>query len=73
MASNDWNWNDNDDGVVIPAVQAVAVYTNPKGDIVIRQQDFMGEDDAVIIIPRSRATDLAAAIRDEVKKPFRPE
>lgn len=68
---SDWNWNDKE-STVIPAVQAVAVYTNPSGDIVIRQQDHYGDDDAVIVIPRSQAAQLAKALRDEAKKPFVP-
>ncbi|RYF35091.1 MAG: hypothetical protein EOO21_04270 [Comamonadaceae bacterium] len=72
MASSDWDWSQKEN-VVVPAVEAVAVYTNPKGDIVIRQQDSMGEDDPVIVIPRARAKDLATAIRKEAAKPFEPD
>ena len=68
--SRDWDWNTDTDSTVVPAVQAVAVYTNPKGDIVVRQQDMYGEDDSVIVVPRQHASRLAKALRDEAKKPF---
>lgn len=36
--SEDFNWNeaDSNDDVVVPEVRAIAVYLNPKGDVVIR-------------------------------------
>lgn len=75
MAENDWSWHKPADrsSVIVAAVQAVAVYTNPRGDIVIRQQDSLGEEDSIIVIPRAAANTLAGAIRNEAKKPFTPD
>ncbi|HJV74075.1 MAG TPA: hypothetical protein VJ654_07640 [Noviherbaspirillum sp.] len=58
-----FSWKDTE-SVVIERVEATAVYTNPKGDIVIRQEDTMGGDDAVIIVPRSRVTELILALQN---------
>ena len=59
--SNEFSWGDKA-SVVIKRVDAIAVYTNPNGDIVIRQQDSMGEDDSVIVIPLDRVEELVQAI-----------
>lgn len=74
---SDWKWSGPDatEGVVIPSVQAVAVYTNQDGDIVIRQEGAGHGDtpeDQVIFIPRSMAKAIAKAVSDELKKPFDP-
>jgi hypothetical protein len=61
-----FSWKDTQN-IIIEHVDAVAVYSNPKGDIVIRQGNSMGEDDAVIIVPRSRAQDLIQALQNEAE------
>lgn len=71
MSETKWDWNSVED-VIIPSVRAVAVYTNPNGDVVIRQEDGMGEEDSYIILPRSMVEKVAKAIRAEAKKPFNP-
>jgi hypothetical protein len=63
--SVEFSWRD-DDSVVIERVDALAVYSNPSGNIVIRQQDAMGGDDAIIVIPRSRLKDLVLALQNEL-------
>jgi hypothetical protein len=60
-----FSWKDTE-SVVIEKVDAIAVYTNPKGDLVIRQEDPRGDDDAIIIVPKSRARDLIMAIQSEL-------
>lgn len=71
----EWQWRDatSEGLVVIQSVQAVAVYTNQSGDIVIRQQSAMQEEDSFIVIPRSSAKALSKAIAEEAKKHFVPE
>lgn len=59
--SDKFDWNDKD-AVVVQRVDAIAVYQNEKGDIVIRQQDSMGGDDHYIIIPPDRVNDVLNAI-----------
>jgi len=60
-----FSWKDTD-SIVIERVEAIAVYSNPKGDTVIRQSDSMGENDAVIIIPKSRLKELIQALQNEL-------
>lgn len=71
-----WTWYGEDadkEAVVVPSVQAIAVYTNPDGDIVIRQQDPMGQDDAVVVIPRAMVGRVVKALRTEAAKKLEPE
>ena len=65
MAESNFNWYGADESpeVVFPSVQAVAVYRNPAGNIVIRQQGDMGEDDSFVIVPRNHIDALLAAIK----------
>ena len=61
-----FSWKDTED-VIIDRVEAIAVYSNPKGNIVIRQESSIGEDDAVIVVPKSRVRDLILALQNEVE------
>lgn len=63
----DWYADDTKEDIVIPSVQAIAVYLNGDLDIVVRQQHPMGDEDSVIIIPRSQAKSLAKAIMEAAK------
>jgi hypothetical protein len=71
----DWQWHGEEEkeSLVVASVQAVAVYTNPRGEIVIRQESAMREDDSVIVIPKSVGVALAKAIRAEAAKKFTPD
>lgn len=66
--SQNWSWysDEDKDSIVVKAVQAVAVYSNPDGEVVIRQQDAMGGDDSVIIIPKLYVPALIDAIKREL-------
>ena len=64
MAEDDFSWNDSEK-VVVEQVNAIAVYTNPKGNIVVRQQGSSGEDDQFIRIPRHAVDSVIAALRNE--------
>lgn len=68
MADFDWHAGEGKESIVVPQVDAVAVYSNTKGDIVIRQQHPMGEDDAVVIVPKRHVGALVAAIRKAAKE-----
>lgn len=61
----DFSWDD-ESAVVVEQVDAIAVYTNPKGRIVIRQAASMGDDDSVIVIPRSQVENLILALQNEI-------
>lgn len=68
--SDQFNWfgPEKNSSIVAEPAYGVAVYTNQDGDIVIRQQEPMDDEDAVIIIPRALARAVAWAITDEAKK-----
>lgn len=63
--SVEFSWRDSD-SVIIEKVDAVAVYTNPRGDVVIRQDGGM-DDDAIIVIPQSRLNELIIALQRELQ------
>lgn len=54
-----------DDSIVIPPQQALAVYSNGRGAVVIRQQGDGFDEDAFICIRPENARALAAAILRE--------
>lgn len=58
----DWHNEESKEDIIFPTVQAVAVYSNPRGDVVIRQQDSMGNDDSFIVVPRTHVDALLTAI-----------
>jgi len=62
----DFKWNEDIDNVVFKSVQGVAVYSNPDGDIVIRQQGGpLDDDDHIVIVPSDRVEALIFAIKSE--------
>lgn len=62
MAS-DFDWSETDDNdLVAPSISATVAYLNSKGDIVIRQQGILGQEDAVIVLPTTYAGHLVARI-----------
>ena len=74
--AEEWKWHDDDakESVVIEAVRAIAVYTNPRGDIVIRQESTdHGDDDGVVVIPRASVGAILKAVKAEAAKPFTPD
>jgi hypothetical protein len=64
MAS-DWDWHSEDgkESTIIPRVDSVAVYTNNRGDAVIRQSSPLGDDDSVIVIPQGYLATLIDALK----------
>lgn len=66
--STDFSWSDTG-VVVVEAVEAIAVYTNPQGHVVIRQQNsvHMGEEDSFVLIPRDRVREVIAALNKEIE------
>jgi hypothetical protein len=60
----DWDWNSSSarESLVLPRVDALAIYANNNGEIVLRQQGMDGHDDSIIIIPKSQAQEVINAI-----------
>ncbi len=57
--NTEFNWLDDADEVIVREQPAIAVYTNPAGDVVLRQR---GEDDAWIWFAPDHARAVAVAI-----------
>jgi hypothetical protein len=62
MADWDWNSSSSRESLVLPRVDALAIYANNNGEIVLRQQGMDGHDDSIIIIPKSQAQEVIDAI-----------
>ena len=64
--SDEFDWSELDDTDIIQeTVSAVAVYQNPKGDLVIRQQESLyGNGDQVVVVPREKTAALIAKIKE---------
>ena len=65
--TSEFNWNEND-SIVIRKMDAVAVYQNPHGQIVIRQENEYGDGDSIIVVNLDGARILAAALVKEAEK-----
>jgi hypothetical protein len=60
--AQDFDWND-DEAVVVPSQDALAVYLNPRADVVVRRQRAWDEDEDVFVaIPRAHAKRIANLI-----------
>ena len=62
----DFSWSD-DTLVVVKRVDAIAVYRNPEGDIVIRQERRGGNEDNIVIVPAQYAYTLVESIQRLLK------
>jgi hypothetical protein len=70
MSDERFNWS-NDETVLVKSVKAVAVYTNPDGDVVTRQEadDVLFQEDPFIVVPLiqlDRLIERLSKIRDEL-------
>jgi hypothetical protein len=63
---------DNDD-VVIPQVDEIAIYFNKKADVVIVQKDGMGHDDNVVVVPFSHLKAVIKKLQELAKNRPEPE
>ena len=66
MTGSGFDWSGEErDSVVVTEQQAIAVYTNPRGHIVIRQEDPYGpeEDHWLVVAPHNVATLANALLR----------
>lgn len=64
-----FDWSDKR-SVVVKRVDAIAVYKNSDGDIVIRQQRADVPVDVVVTIPAQHAYSVIEGIQRQVKGPF---
>lgn len=60
--SDDFSWNDG--SIVIKPQRAIAVYANPAGNLIIRQEAYdTTEDDPFIVISREHVAAVIAALQ----------
>ncbi|MGD0533546.1 MAG: hypothetical protein ABSA62_15130 [Methyloceanibacter sp.] len=65
--SDEFDWDDVASTVVQQAVEKVAIFSNPNGDIVVRQERcWNDEHDTFIVIARGHAPTAAYAILEAV-------
>jgi hypothetical protein len=62
----DW-WRDNRASIVAHSYGDIACYPNDRGDVVLKQEDSMSDDDQVVVVPIDSAERMAAAILDAAK------
>lgn len=62
----DWYSEDCAEDIVVPPVDAIAVYTNKKDHIVIRQKGSDGDEDSFVILPKSFVSRLISALQSEI-------
>jgi hypothetical protein len=55
-------WAENRASIVAHSYGDLAVYPNDNGDVVLKQQDDMSEDDPHVIVPIDSAERVAAAL-----------
>lgn len=65
MIADGFKWL-SDDSVVIQRVDAVAVYINERNEVVIRQENQVGDGDAIIVIPVRCVPDLMEALQNAI-------
>lgn len=62
----EFSWRDTE-SVVVRAVNAIAVYRNPDGDVVIRQEAaIFGDDDPFIVVPENALPRLIEALKEQL-------
>jgi hypothetical protein len=61
--ADEFAWNDAGDDLVVNGQLAIAVYENPKGDIVIRQEaDHSRDEDSFVIVAKGNLPALVASL-----------
>jgi len=69
--ASDFSWSD-EALVVVRRVDAIAVYKNSEGDIVVRQERRSGGDDNVVVVPAQYAYSLVESIQRMLKAQLFP-
>jgi hypothetical protein len=64
MNGEDFSWRDDQECVAVDEQFAIAIYPNPKGNIVIRQEDRWGDDDDVVIVARGNVAAVCRALME---------
>jgi len=67
--TNEFNWNETQEDIVLSEQLSVAIYENPNGDTVIRQAaPYPNDQDSIIVICRNNLATFVAALQQLLKK-----
>jgi hypothetical protein len=64
--TNDFSWSDPR-SVVVKRVDAIAIYKHRDGDLVIRQENPVGESDRIVVVPAQYAYTVLEAMQQQLK------
>jgi hypothetical protein len=64
--TNDFSWSDPR-SIVVKRVDAIAVYKNRDGDLVIRQENPAGQSDRIVVVPAQYAYSVLEAMQQQLK------
>ena len=66
VKDNDFQWGDVEEDIIVRTTGAIAVYTNPHGNVVIRQQstDAYQDEDTFVVVPRDVLPKLIRKLAD---------
>ena len=64
--TNDFSWSDPR-SIVVKRVDAIAVYKNNDGDLVIRQENPTGQEDRMVVVPAQYAYTVLEAMQQQLK------
>jgi hypothetical protein len=63
-ADEKFDWNGKNDDIVVQSQSAIAIYENPRREVVIRvQRSWDEEEDSFVIISRSNVQSVIEAIK----------
>ena len=66
QSHDEFSWSD-ETLIVVKRVDAIAVYRNPEGDIVIRQERRGGDEDNIVIVPAQSAYTVVESVQRLLK------
>jgi hypothetical protein len=66
---DDFDWDDEISSIKIQEIRAIAIYSNARGELVIRQQGgVLHHEDQFVYFPKSELNKLIKALREEKKR-----
>jgi hypothetical protein len=64
MSGDDFDWSSSNEDVIVPEQRATAVYVNPWGQAVIRQERaWNDEEDTSVVVDHAHLPDVIKALR----------
>lgn len=64
MSGDDFDWSSNNEDVIVPEQRATAVYVNPWGQAVIRQERAWNDEaDTVVVVDHAHLPEVIKSLR----------